>query len=415
MSARRVLYIDLAPTPGGSVFSLAYLLRYLDRARVHPMVLLAEGNPAVVQFQDMDVPVYTMPTLQGRGVSFGRRVDAVRQGRVGAWVRRHPRLAALWHAGGTLGRWQRRFWPEAQRIRAILRRARPDLVHLNAELVINRAGALAAWLNRTPTVCHVRGWETWDVWDRLLSRTVRAFICISEAVAAPLRAYGVRDERIHVVYNGVEMADIPTQADPALYAALGLDPQRPVVGMFGRLTWWKGHTVFLEALARVVRVRPEVQAIVVGGEEVTEQGYRRQLEEMAHRLGLADHVRFLGYRSDALRLYALVDVLVHASVRDEPFGRVIVEGMAASRPVVATRGGGPSEIVRDGETGFLVPQRDPDALAQALLRLLNDPGLARRMGAAARADVARRFQARDTAQRVMAIYDTVLGGASDAR
>lgn len=410
MTPRRVLYIDLAPAPGGSVVSLWYLLRYLDRTRYEPVVLLAEGNPQVSRFYSLKVPVYTIATQQGRGVSFGPRVDRVRQGRVGAWIRRHPRLAAIWHAGGSLGRWYRKFWPEAQRIREIMRTVRPDFVHLNAELVVNRPAVLATRLERLPALCHVRGWEQWELWDRWLARSIRAFVCISQAVSRCLIAQGLRDVPIYVVYNGVDMAEIPTVAEPALFQALGLDPTRPRVGMFGRLTAWKGHRVFLHALAQVVAVMPEVQAIVVGGEEVADRGYMASLQALAEKLGIAQHVRFTGHRSDVLRLYALVDVLVHASVRDEPFGRVIVEGMAAARPVVATRGGGPLEIVRDGETGYLVPQGDAEAMAEAILRLLRDPEKARRMGEAGRAEVARRFQAQETARRITAVYEAIFGG-----
>ena len=410
MTPRRVLYIDLAPTPGGSVVSLWYLIRHLDRRRYEPVILLAQGNPYVTRFQHLEVSVYTLTTQQGQGVSFGPRVDRIRRGRFGAWIRQHPRLARIWHAGGNIGRWYRRFWPEARRIRRVIDEVRPDIIHLNAELVVNRPAALAARWTGRPTLCHVRGWEQWDLWDRWLARSVRAFVCISQAVARCLQAQGLRDTAIYVVYNGVDMEEIPTEAEPELFRALGLDPQRPRIGMFGRLTEWKGHQVFLHALTQVTAAIPDVQVIVVGGEEVADRGYQQALQALARRLGSAEQVRFLGHREDALRLYALVDVLVHASLRDEPFGRVIVEGMAAGRPVVATRGGGPVEIVRHGETGYLVPQGDPNALANAIVELLRHPERARRMGAAARADVARRFQARDTARHIMDIYETVFGG-----
>ena len=409
MSPRRVLYIDLAPSYGGSIVSLRYLLRDIDRARYEPHVLLDEGNPAVDHFRRMGVTVWTMPGEQSRGVSFGAGVDAIRQGRVGAWIRSHARLARLWHTGGELGRWVRKFYPQAQRIRQVMRQVRPDLVHLNAELVVNRAATLAAYQEGIPTLCHVRGWEHWTIWDRVLSRTIRGYVCISQAVARQLIAQGAIDARVHVVYNGLDVADVPTAPRPELYAALGLDPARPTIGMFSRLVPWKGHTVFVDAVARIAREMPNIQAIVVGKEEITAPGYVQALRERARRQGVEEHLHFLGHRDDVLDLYALVDVVVHASVRDEPFGRVIIEGMAAARPVVATRGGGTVEIVREGETGYLVPKGDPDAMAAAVLTLLREPERARRMGEAARADVARRFRAEDTARAIMEIYERILG------
>ena len=410
MRRPRVLFVDLAPTPAGSIASLKYLVRDLDRTRYDPVVLLAEGNSAVQHFREMGVAVRTIPSLQGRGVSFGRSVDAVRRGRVGTWVRAHPRIAKVWHTVGALGRWRRKLWPEAQRIRRVIEEVQPDILHLNAELVVNRPAVMAAYLSRIPTVCHVRGWETWDVWDRWLSRTIDAYICISQAVARRLRAQKAIDAPVYVIYNGLDVTEVPTSPRPGVYEELGVPRGRPTIGIFGRMVPWKGHHVFVEALALVAREIPDVQGIVVGGLEITAPTYLDELKAQAEALGISDRLYFLGHRDDVLDLYALVDVLVHASVRDEPFGRVIIEGMAAARPVVATRGGGPLEIVQEGVTGFLVPQGDPRAMAEAVVRLLRDPDLARRMGAAAREDVARRFDAREAARQVMSVYDDLLRG-----
>lgn len=409
MSPTRVLYVDLAPTPAGSVVSLRYLLRELDRSRYQPVVLLSSQNRAVSWFRDMDLPVYTIPSRQGQGVAFGPRVDAWRQGGLGEWMRSHPRAARIWHTGGALLRWRRKLWPEAQRIYQVIARVQPDLVHFNAELVVNRAGLLAAYMAHVPAICHVRGWEAWDVWDRLLARTVKAFICNSRAVAEPLRRMGVPDHKLHVIYNGVILEDIPTEPDPALYRELGLSRGDPIVGMVGRLVDWKGHPVFLRALARVAQEFPRVQGLVVGAVEITDPHYLDTLQDLARSLGIGSRVHFVGHRDDVLRLYALMDVLVHASVRDEPFGRVLIEGMAAARPVVATRGGGTPEIVRHGETGFLVPQGDADALAHAILTLLRDPERARQMGARGREVVARHFRADEGVRRVESVYEEVLG------
>lgn len=408
MTTRRVLFVDLAPTPAGSIASLRYLVRDLDRTRYEPVVLLSSANRAVTWFQEMGVPVWTVPSRQGHGVSLGAGVDALRRGRVGRWIRSRPRLARVWHTVGALGRWRRKLWPEAQRIRRVIRQVRPDLVHLNAELVVNRPGTLAAYQEHVPAIIHVRGWESWDLWDRLLSRTVRRYVCISQAVARPLARMGVPEHKIRVVYNGVDVTEVPTEPRPDLYAELGLTPDAPVVGIVGRLVDWKGHPVFLRAFAQVVREFPRAQALVVGAVEITDPQYLDKLRHLTRELGVEQQVRFVGHRDDVLDIYPLVDVLVHASVRDEPFGRVIIEGMAAARPVVATRGGGTLEIVREGETGYLVPKGDADAMARAILHLLQHPEEARRMGRAAREDVARRFRSQTTAEELMAVYEEIL-------
>ena len=138
----------------------------------------------------------------------------------------------------------------------------------------------------------------------------------------------------------------------ALRAQLGL-PTGRLIGIFGRLTRWKGQHIALEAL----RSLPGVHLVIVGEALFTEddRAYREELQRTAEEPGLQGRVHFLGFRSDVTALLQAMDVVVHCSVAAEPFGRVIVESMLAGTPVVATRGGGVDEIITDGQDGFLVP------------------------------------------------------------
>ncbi|MGC4083749.1 MAG: glycosyltransferase family 4 protein [Vicinamibacterales bacterium] len=172
----------------------------------------------------------------------------------------------------------------------------------------------------------------------------------------------------------------------ALRRQLGLSG-KTVVGLFGRLSPWKGQHVALEALAEL----PDVHLLLVGDALFGETQYEQTLRRRCDDLSLTDRVHFTGFRHDVPQLMKSVDIVVHASTAPEPFGRVIVEGMLARRPVVATRAGGVEEIVRDGETGLLVTPGDPRALASAIRSLLDRHDTANCMVAAARADAERRF------------------------
>jgi glycosyltransferase involved in cell wall biosynthesis len=165
-----------------------------------------------------------------------------------------------------------------------------------------------------------------------------------------------------------------------LRAALGLG-DGPVLGVFGRLAPWKGQHVLLDALAELADV-PNLQALVVGDALFGEADYAKSLRRKAEALGLGGRVRFLGFRDDVPALMRLADIVVHTSVAPEPFGRVVVEGMLAGRPVVATRGGGVVEIVEDGVTGLLTEPGDARSLAAAVRGLLGDA--ARRQSIATR-------------------------------
>src|SRR5205814_42692 len=152
-----------------------------------------------------------------------------------------------------------------------------------------------------------------------------------------------------------------------------LPPGDNTIGVFGRITRWKGQDVVLRALAKL----SDVRAIFVGEEEDRE--YANELRSLAN-----DRVRFLGFREDARELMSAVDCIVHVSTAPEPFGRVIVEGMLALRPVIATNAGGVPEIIEDGVSGILVAPGNADELAAAIRRVFSDPTEAARMAARGR-------------------------------
>ena len=153
---------------------------------------------------------------------------------------------------------------------------------------------------------------------------------------------------------------------------------------------WKGQHIALEAL----RSLPGVHLAIVGEALFTEEdrAYREELRRTAEEPGLQGRVHFLGFRSDVIELLHAMDVVVRCSVAAEPFGRVIVEAMLAGTPVVATRGGGVDEIITDGQDGFLVTAADPGALALAVGKIVQEPGLAEQLSSAALASASEDFR-----------------------
>lgn len=227
----------------------------------------------------------------------------------------------------------------------------------------------------------------------------------SSVTAQAFVAAGGRAHKVRIVHNGFDQAAHP-QGEPdrsaTLRAEFGLDA-RPVIGLFGRLTPWKGQHILLAALARVA----DVQALIVGGPLFGEAEHEAHLERLARDLGVSERVRFTGFRADVAELMAGVDIVVHASTQAEPFGRVVVEGMLAGRPVVAARGGAVAEIVEHGRTGLLVAPGDPGELADAIRRLVADPALARSLAQAGRADIAERYAVTATCRDLAAVLAEV--------
>ncbi len=181
-----------------------------------------------------------------------------------------------------------------------------------------------------------------------------------------------------------------------------------VISMVGRITPLKGHTYFLKAMAQVVRSMPHVRIWIIGDVPAKKEGYRHELEGLVERLGLKDHVEFLGNRKDIPQLLAQTDVLVLSTVTQEAFGRVILEAQAAGVPVVATKVGGVVEIIDDEKTGLLVLPKEPEAMAQAVLRLLRDRTLVNQFVTAAKEKLHAQFTLDHMAGKTLSVYQELM-------
>jgi len=420
MTARKILYVDLAPAAGGSVISLYHLVRGLNRERYLPLVLLAEGQPLLDRFQALpDVAVRTMLSRQGRGDEYPTSVETLRQSALLAWLRELPGFTPTWQAVGSAVRLARIVWPAARRLQRIITDLKPDLLHLNDAVPVVEPGIIAAWLAGVPAVCHVRTTAAApnSRFDRWLSGRVAGFIFISSYVAQAQEADGLRIGLARTVYNGValdEFRDV-AQSRAVVRAEFGIPMDASLVGAVGRLARWKGHARLLQALAQAQQQRPDLHALIVGGDSPGEVGYRAELEQLAEELGLAKRVHFIGHREDVPRLLGALDALVHVPDDPEPFGRAVIEAMAAGLPVIAAAAGALPEIIVDGETGWLVPSRNPVATADAIVRLLADPAQARRMGAAGRQRVQRHFTVEQCVAGVEALYEKIWGSNPDSQ
>lgn len=406
----RILFVDLAPSPGGSVLSLHQLMSHLDRRRFEPVVVLSHVLP-YERFNELG-PVIRVRTPWWEQPS-GGLIDRVRGGQVGDHLR-HSRRQALrraWHGLGNVRRLLRDMLPTTLAFTRLLRQLRPDLVHLNDALPLVRPALAACRLTDTPAVAHVRSFLLPTGGDRRwLAPGLHGLIFNSQAIAAAQLAALPPTLPYQVIPNAVDLAEFDRPVDVTVVRSeLGVPAEAALIGMFGRLAPWKGQHVFVEALALLTTQHPAVHGVIVGAAE-GESGaaYARDVRARVQALGLEDRVHLVGFRHDVPRLLAAVDCVVHCSVEPEPFGRVIIEGMAAGRPVVASAAGGALEIVTNGVDGLLTPPGDAAALAQALSRLLANPDERRRLGQAGRTTVAERYEVTAHAEAVQAFYARLL-------
>jgi glycosyltransferase involved in cell wall biosynthesis len=298
--------------------------------------------------------------------------------------------------------------PEAFRYYRLGRKHGVSLVHLNNILGSQLAGILAARLLRVPCVAHLRDFEEVHPVTRFYARLIDHHVAISRAIRDNLLQLGVPAERISLVHDAIDLAQFNAAVEwESLLAEFDLLPGQPRFGIFGRVVDWKGIREFLLATRQVLTQIPEARAFIVGGHSDGDEGFVREMRGLAGDLGIAGRVIFTGYRQDVPALMKLMDVVVHASTRPEPFGMVVIEGMAMEKPVVATQGGGPCDIVAEGETGFLVKMCDFEALGRAIITLLRQPGLRREMGKRGRKRVVEFFNNGSYAAKMEDIFSNL--------
>lgn len=359
-----ILYISHSGSLGGAEQSLYCLVASLDPQRWQPCVVLPETGELLEKFESANISTLVTPMPPWR--QFRNRL---------------LRRVAL--------------------SRLISRLPSVDLIHCNTIWSAPYARAIAR-RRQVPWVTHVRDLVTVRQAQKYLLGDARQVIAISDAVRRPLEAAGLRN--VATIHNGVEIRQFQ-RATPVELSGEG----KVRIGILGQIVpgcRWKGYEVFLEAAAKISGGE---HFLVIGGDTRPPgtEGYNcymQELEQLAASLGLAERVTFTGFRQDVPSVMASLDILVNASSA-EPFGRTLIEAMAAGKPVIGTQAGGAPEIIVHGETGLLVPPNDVDAMAQAMHDLIQHSSKREEMGQAGYRRAVAKFSIQAHVRQIEAIYE----------
>lgn len=390
----RILFIDHTANMGGGEIALLNLVDTINKTTFEPVVALFSAGPLTQRLCDRGIETHVVrlhPSItQTRKDSLGAR----------SLLRIFDQIRALRFV------WKLSRWIANQNA---------ALVHTNS-LKADIIGGLAARLAGVPVIWHVRDRIDIDYLPgaavklfRLLSRLIPNVIIVnSDATLRTLprsvwrRGLGASAlEHSYVVHDGTHLVELPAVPKGSARTQL--------IGLVGRISPWKGQHVFLKAAAKVLTQFPHCTFQIIGSALFSESDYERDILLLTQELGLKQSVEFLGFQDDVQQLICKLDVLVHASTIGEPFGQVIIEGMACAKPVVATNGGGVPEIVEHQKTGLLVPMNDPASMASAICELLANPQNADALGIAGRERVRSHFTIASTAASVEKIYHLLLG------
>jgi glycosyltransferase involved in cell wall biosynthesis len=298
----------------------------------------------------------------------------------------------------------------AWRLSRVLKRLQPDIIHahdphgvamasLALSLGTSSSGIAAVLVASRRVDFHLKG----NSFSRWKHRQVDCFIAASEAIRQMLISDGVCPERTTTVHEGIDLAHVQAAPRVNVHETFWLPHQAPVVGNVAALVPHKGQRHLVDAAHLVVREMPDARFVILGEGEL-----REHLERQIRDHHLEKHVLLPGFRTDVLGCIKDFDLFAMSSVT-EGLGTSLLDAMACSRAIVATRAGGIPEIVEDGATGCLVPPRDPAAMAREIVRLLKDKALRRRMGEAGYARVSARFTVERMVEETAAVYARVAG------
>lgn len=387
MPPRRVLFVHTTSEIGGSDISLAGIVERLDRTRFEPLIALPASGPLVARLEQAGARVFILPRM--------RKLTS-RKGR--AWLA----VFALNYPAGVAS------------LASLIRRERVDIVHTNT--IHNLYGGMAARVAGRAHVWHVREivWQNralLKIEQMMAASLSDRVIVTSDAVREAFERGSPRRAAITRVDNGIDVSRFVPGASDMVRRDFGIDPAAPLIGAAARMDIWKGLEDFIEAAAIVRQARPDARFVIAGGAIEGQAAYEQELRVLAQTRGLDGVLFFAGWRYGPEAMPAFhqsIDLLVLPSREPEPFGLVVLEAMAAGKPVIATAHGGPVEIVRDRETGLLVTPRTPQAIADGVLELIADPGRMAAYGKAARARAVEHYAIERTVDRLQLLYDEVI-------
>lgn len=386
----KILYFEPSTGYGGSARCLSSWLQNFTSGSIEPLVIHYFYGPAIKDIKMSGIPCLKVPYL-----SILKRISLSSRGGASSYL-----IFLMEFFCNTL--------PVAFYLIVIILIKRIELVDINTSIATGIPAILASVLTNKPCVCHIHDTRELTKKEIIFSRFVTQFLVLTNE-ACRRYAKEIDAKKIRVLYNGVAVSrcGITPKAED-IKKEFGINGKL-TVGMVGRITRGKGHEDFIAAAEAVSRARKDLIFMVVGGYVIIDKEYESGLRRAVLEKGLAREVLFTGWRDDIKKVMSAFDILVFpSSTFPEGFPLTCIEAMALGKPVIATNIPGPSEIVLDGATGYLVPPSSPQMLAEKILNLVNNPHLLKNMGEQGKARAGELFNIRKLTSDLEAVYCNIL-------
>jgi len=375
-------------TLGGSHSCMYNLVRYCDRNRFRFTVGFFSENPYVERYRDLAVDVAIMPSVPSRrnGPIFARKAIN--------WYQREYKLEKY--------------------LFSYINRNKFDILLMNntifeSKIFINVGNRL-----RLPIVVYERGIMNYSQEHVHATKRVDASIAVSDAILQNMFKYKFKSKIMELIYDGVDPSLFGGPFNPfEIKRELKIPLDSKVIGIIGNVRYWKGQKYFIEAFKLLALKYSDLYGLIIGGWSEIDHDYLGVLKQTVKDAGLEDRILFLGYRKDTPALLSILDVFIHTSIQPEPFGMVLLEAMAARIPIIATRFGGPIEILDAGGCGALVPPEDGRAIAEECIKYFTDEVYRRDIVEKAFKRLGEKFHIKKTVNHIGQLLEAVQGNIID--
>jgi glycosyltransferase involved in cell wall biosynthesis len=384
---RKILYLENAIGWGGAAICLKLIAASLDKRKYHPIITAPHNDAIYSSYGNVADWRYIPDKKINKNELAKRTGDSV--------------ASAADYLFNVM--------PYVIRLLYLAKKERPDIIHLNNDPVCNLAGVLVARLLNIPCISHVRGSVTWDSWvTRWLYAHVDYIIPVAEWVKRNVINLGVPESKVKTISDGRILEEFAKPFNVgSTRDSLGLRSDQLSAGIVGLLIPWKGHKVFIEAAKIVAERYPDCALLIIGKAPESCEDYEQKLKRIVADNRLKN-VAFAGHRDDIANVMRTLDIVVHASTEPDPYPNVVIEGMAAGRAVIASRLGGPVEMIADNENGVLINPGDPRLLADSICRLLENKELRLRLGREAKKSAFGKWSIENHIEKIQAVYEKVL-------
>jgi len=388
MGKKNILFmeVNIDGTIGGSYTCLYNLVENLDKSKFKIWIGFYRENIFVEKFHNIKIGTQIFsrnPVVEGNSLY---------------------RKIANWYRLNLKG---------AMEIKRFIKEKKIDLVVLNNSIATGYIFVCVCKKTKVPIISYERGFGIYDRKYIKATKRLKVSLPVSYAILNNLKQQNFSSKHFEVIYDGIKFqndADIKPKSKEIIKKKLGIPGNSQIIGSVGNIREWKGQEYFVKAFLELAEKYKNLYGILIGSYGEEDKKYYEYIKNLSESSEVGSRLLFLGYRDDVPNLFSIMNVFIHTSIKPEPFGMVLLEAMVHKVPVIATKFGGPVEILDNGKCGILVPPSDESAIIEGVDMLLNNPLITKNMVEKAYERVADKFNQEKTIKNVEKLFLDIFNG-----